>query len=344
MATPRTPSATNEELLTVIARLRSRIEELELSSGALKKAEDAQRENEQRLRFHFENSPLAVVEWDASFIVTQWSSEAERIFGWKREETLGKRIDALNMIHPADISIVNRTMERLTGGKERMVVSSNRNLTKSGAVIECTWHNSVLLDHDGRMASVMSLVQDITERTRAEAALRESEERFKAIAETTPVGIGVVSVPDGTFLYVNTAYETKYGYAKGELVSKGTPDIYWDAADRDRILRVLKERGRVADYEVRLKRKDGTFFWGMASVQPISYGGKPALLGSFVDITERKKVENELKQHAEELERFNRAMMHRELRMIELKRQMNELCIRAGEAPRFALGFDKPNA
>jgi PAS domain S-box-containing protein len=139
-----------------------------------RKAEEALRESELRLKYHFENSPLAVVEWDNDFIVTQWSSEAERIFGWKKEETLGKRIDTLNMIYNEDIPIVNNTMERLTGGKESMVVSSNRNYTKAGNVIECTWYNSVLSDENGQMTSVMSLVLDITERRRAEEEVRRS--------------------------------------------------------------------------------------------------------------------------------------------------------------------------
>jgi two-component sensor histidine kinase/PAS domain-containing protein len=69
----------------------------------LKKQSELIRESEQRLNFHFENSPLAVVEWDKNFVVTQWSYEAERIFGWKKEEVLGKRIDSLNIIYPEDL-------------------------------------------------------------------------------------------------------------------------------------------------------------------------------------------------------------------------------------------------
>jgi PAS domain S-box-containing protein len=131
----------------------------------------------------------------------------------------------------------------------------------------------------------------VAERTKD---LAESEARFKAIAETSPLGIGVVSAPDGKFLYVNAAYEKKYGYSKGELLGKTTPDIYWDAGDRSRILSMLKERGVVVDYEARFRRKDGTLFWGLASVKPIIYGNAQALLGVFVDISDRKYAEERL--------------------------------------------------
>ena len=147
----------------------------------LRRAEERLRASEQRLKFHFENSPLAVVEWNADFIVTQWSNEAERIFGWKKEEALDKRIDTLNLIYEADIPLVNATMERLAGGKEPVVVSSNRNLTKAGAVIECAWYNTVLLNENGQMASVMSLVQDVTARKQAEQALCETNEELTRI-------------------------------------------------------------------------------------------------------------------------------------------------------------------
>ncbi|MDD5675720.1 MAG: PAS domain S-box protein, partial [Chitinivibrionales bacterium] len=311
-----------------------------------KRAEEALRESEQRLRFHARNSPLAVVEWDADFVVVQWSKQAERLFGWSAAETLGKRIDALNIIYEADIPIVNNTMQRLSSGKEAVVVSSNRNCTKSGAVIECTWYNTALTDPEGKMAFTLSLVQDITERKQAENALRESEERFKAIAETAPVGIGVVSVPDAKFMYMNPAYLKEFGYEANELLGESTPQIYWSPEDRDRLLAVLKENGSVAEYEVKLKRKDGSPFWGLSSVRPITFNGSPALLGSFVDISDRKNAEEQILKNSEELqrknkelERFNRAMVDREMRMVELKKQINELAAQCGQPPRFKLDF-----
>ncbi len=151
-----------------------------------KYVEEALRESEQRLKFHFENSPLAVVEWDSNYIVTQWSAEAERMFGWKREETIGKPIMDLNMIYVDDIPKVNRTIERLGSGKEPLVVSSNRNYTKAGDVIECIWYNTVMLDKNGRMSSIMSLVQDITEKKMAEEVLQRDKDTLeKLVIERT---------------------------------------------------------------------------------------------------------------------------------------------------------------
>ncbi len=129
----------------------------------------ALRDSEQRLRLHVEHSPMGVVEWSTEFVITRWAGEAQRIFGWNEEEALGRHIMDLRMIHEDDVPAVQRTMVRLTDGSSPHVVSSNRNCTKDGRVIECTWYNSVVSDADGRMISVMSLVLDETQRKLAEA-------------------------------------------------------------------------------------------------------------------------------------------------------------------------------
>lgn len=134
------------------------------------------RESEQRLSFHMNNSPLGIVEWDTNFIVTRWSGEAERIFGWTAQETLGKRIMDLNIVFEDDIPHLLRVMTRLTSGVSRHVFSCNRNYTKDGKVIICEWYNSVLVDDQGKMLWVMSQVLDITERKMTEEALRQANE------------------------------------------------------------------------------------------------------------------------------------------------------------------------
>lgn len=136
-------------------------------------AEDALRKSEERLRLHSENSPLAVIEWDADFIVTRWAGAAEEMFGWKASETLGKPITSLNIIYESDIPIVESTMVKLSDGTNHSVTSSNRNYTKDRRIIWCTWYNSVLNDENGKMISVMSEVQDITEQKRMNQAKDE---------------------------------------------------------------------------------------------------------------------------------------------------------------------------
>ena len=144
-------------------------------------------ENEQRLRFHLRNTPLAVVEWDAEFIVTQWAGEAEAVFGWSAADTVGKSIMDLEIVYEDDIPIVEATMEKLTDGRHLQVVGRNRNVTRDGRVIDCIWYNSVLLDERGHMSSVMSLVLDVTEQRQALAAVRGSEVRQTFLLELSDV-------------------------------------------------------------------------------------------------------------------------------------------------------------
>ncbi len=156
--------------------------DLEKEIVGRKKAEEAIRESELRLRFHAQNTPLAVVEWDSNFVVTRWAGEAEKMFGWNDSETIGNPIMDLHMIYEPDIHIVEKTMNRLTSG-ETKVVSSNRNITKDGRMIYCTWYNSVLLDDNGKMVSVFSFVEDNTAKVKAEEALKENNRNLELLVE-----------------------------------------------------------------------------------------------------------------------------------------------------------------
>jgi PAS domain S-box-containing protein len=183
----------NAELMTANADLlESRRAALELMNDALGARKEAERavielaETEARFRTHVENSGLAVIEWDASLIVTHWAGEAERMFGWSAVETVGVSIGSLNIVYEPDSPIVQDVAAKLADGTTRQLVSSNRNVTKDGRVIHCRWYNSVQLDAEGRMASVFSLVQDYTAQVEAEAAVREINETLeRRVAERT---------------------------------------------------------------------------------------------------------------------------------------------------------------
>lgn len=146
-----------------------------------KLAEEALRQSEQRLSAHLENSPMAIVEWDADFIVTRWAGEAEKMFGWSRAETIGRPIMDLHVVYEEDLPRVEKVMERLADGTSKHVVSANRNYTRDGKVLYCEWYNSVLTDPQGKMVSVMSQVLDITGRKQAEEELAKYRDHLEEL-------------------------------------------------------------------------------------------------------------------------------------------------------------------
>jgi PAS domain S-box-containing protein len=133
-----------------------------------KRAEEAAQEAHKRLTFHVENTPLAVIEWDSDARVSRWSDAAERLFGWKEAEVLGKHVGDWHFVFHEDIDAVKQVTQRQRAGSESIGMQSNRNYTKGGAVLYCEWYNSVLHDETGSMVSVLSLVLDVTARTLAE--------------------------------------------------------------------------------------------------------------------------------------------------------------------------------
>jgi PAS domain S-box-containing protein len=151
-----------------------------------KRAEEEALEAHQRLAFHVENSPLAVIEWDSDFRVSRWSAAAERIFGWKPEEVIGKHFSEWHFVFDEDVDAVAQATNRQRVGAELQGVQRNRNYTKAGSVLHCEWYNSVLHDDAGRLVSVLSLVLDVTARRVAEeerAALLMRERDLRKHAE-----------------------------------------------------------------------------------------------------------------------------------------------------------------
>ncbi len=150
-----------------------------------KRADELAHEAHQRLTFHVENTPLAVVEWDNDFCVSRWSASAERLFGWKAREVLGKQIKDWRFVFADDLDAVTQLTDKQRRGSERQGILRNRNYTKDGSVLYCEWYNSVLHDDSGKLVSVLSLVLDVTARKlaeddRAELLLREREARQEA--------------------------------------------------------------------------------------------------------------------------------------------------------------------
>lgn len=148
-----------------------------------KASEEALRSASQKLRLHFEQTPLAVIEWDLDFRVKQWNPAALTIFGYSDEEAFGQHSSFLIPAawHPRVDEVWQALLKR--SGGER---STNENVCKDGRTILCEWYNTPLIDEQGICTGVASLVLDITERQRAEVELRASNEVLeRRVAERT---------------------------------------------------------------------------------------------------------------------------------------------------------------
>ena len=200
-----------------------------------KKTLEALSRSEQRLKYHLENSPLAVVEWDKDFNIIQWSDEAEKIFGLRKEEVIGKHIDSLNLIYEDDKPLVEKTMERLSGGKEIKVISQNRNYNKKREIIDCIWYNSVLFDENGKMSSVMSLVENITLLKKYEKELIASNEKYEELLANAR-SIIIKQDISGSFTYMNEFGLEFFGFKEEEIVGKMAVDTivpHFESTGRD---------------------------------------------------------------------------------------------------------------
>ncbi|MCW3119904.1 MAG: domain S-box-containing protein, partial [Chitinophagaceae bacterium] len=150
-----------------------------------KRSEDELRLAYQRLSYHVENTPLAVIEWNKDLYIKRWSARAEEIFGWNATEALGKNMYGTDfpIVYEDDIEVVNKIVEHLIQGIDDSNLSLNRNYTKDGKVIYCKWYNSVLRDEHRNVITILSLVHNVTERKKTEETLKQSYEEIRRLTE-----------------------------------------------------------------------------------------------------------------------------------------------------------------
>ena len=178
------------------------------------------------------------------------------------------------------------------------------------------------------------LRQNINELANAERTLRESEERFRTIAEVSPLHLSIARKSDGKILFTNPAYDKAFGYAPGELLGYKTPDLYYDPADREVLLGIFKEQGSVENQDLRVRRKDGSLFWINVSFRSILYNDIDSTLAASIDITRRKRAEEELAQKNYELNAINEELnaMQEELHQNFDELRVSEETLRQNEA------------
>jgi two-component system, sensor histidine kinase and response regulator len=276
----------------------------------LKRAEEALRESERRFRTFVDHAADAFFLTDEQGRILDVNRRACESLGYSRDELIGMTPFDFVDLEPAVID--DRRRKWFAG---EAVAFESRHRRKDGTVFPVETRGKSF--QEGGQQFMVALSRDTTERTRAEQALRESEERFRGTFENAAVGIAHCD-QDGRFLRVNQKFCDILGYAGDKLVDKTFSEVtHPDDLAADFAQFAALTRGELASYamEKRFMRQDGTFVWANLTVscqsghpRGQSLTGAPAYYIKVIqDISERKRLDEELRQAKEVAEAANQA-------------------------------------
>lgn len=266
-----------------------------------KRGEAALAEAKQRLEAHMDNSPLAVIEFDAQFRIARWSAEAERLFGWTAGEVLGRTVSDLRWVHEDDGDSVRRVVADMLSGERPRTKNVNRNYRKDGRVVYCEWYNSAIYDSQGRLTSILSQVLDITERKAAEENLRSSQAQLRSFIRHAPISIAMF---DRNMNYLATSGRWLAEHGRGHVDLVGL-NHYQVLPDMPPEWKQIHQQGlsgaTVKNDEDLWIQADGSPMWLRWVVQPWldENGAIGGIIISFEDITEYKRTEEALRRQVE---------------------------------------------
>jgi PAS domain S-box-containing protein len=248
--------------------------------------------SEQRFRALVRYASDIVSVLDADGTITYESPAVERILGFRPEERVGTNI--LDNIHPDDVGWVRHKLGMSLRGPEERTSTWYRVCDRRG---EWRYFEAIATNllNDTTVGGIVFNARDITERRQAEEALRQSEELYRTVVEQAAENIFLVDAETGRVLEANAALHASLGYAPEELKGMTLYDIV--AHDRESVDRNIERtiREKRSSLERQYRRKDGSLADVDVSVRAISYGGREVMCIVAHDVTERKRMENNLR-------------------------------------------------
>jgi PAS domain S-box-containing protein len=228
-----------------------------------------------------------IIAVDKNRMIIEFNKAAEESFGYEAKEVIGKHVNVLYANPDEGIKIHTTTLE--TGRYVQEVL----NRRKDGDTFPCLLSSSVLQNSKGETIGVMGVSRDITEKKRIDQALRESEERYRALVELSPDPICVFV--GGKFVYVNGAAVEIFGAESSvELVGRSIIDMVhpdYRVSIRDQFRQMIQQGKRVPIVEEKFFRIDWTMFEAEVAAIPFTWQGNSAIQVVLRDVTERRKAE-----------------------------------------------------
>lgn len=284
---------TKAQLLEELAFLREKVAQLEAEVSTVHSTDHVMAENEDRFRSVVEHSHDGIVIVNDEFKIVYANNHICQMTGYCYEEIVGSP-PTLIMAEDAKQLITDRYHRRMKGEDvpSRYQFDLQR---KDGQTINVELSATVFVDKSGRRFNVSQFL-DLTEQRKAQAALSESEERYRLITDNSLTGVYIIR--GDKFLYVNPRFAEILGSEAGDIVGS---DFWRHVHPNDRemvkargLARQRGEKDIPSRYEYRALRADGDYAWVEILATTITLGGALANMGNVVDITKRKKAEIEL--------------------------------------------------
>jgi len=268
--------------------------------AARQQAEQAARENERRFTEFFEQAAVGMTRVSLDGALVEVNQKFCDMLGYRRDELIGRAVK--DITHPEDYGTGAQFRAKVSQGEMKAASSEKRFIRKDGTEVWARRSLAVARDDAGNPQYVISVVEDISERKRAEDALRESEETLRATFSQAGVGI-IITSPDRRYLQVNDKYCDMLGYTREELFRMSIADVLPpEAVENVQANRNKLVRGELqtVNHERQLLRKDGSLIWvNHATSLARGPNGEPMhFITVAEDISVRKQAEEQLTQLA----------------------------------------------
>jgi PAS domain S-box-containing protein/putative nucleotidyltransferase with HDIG domain len=266
--------------------------EVAMDITVVKKAEDALQESEARYKALYDRSLLCVYVHDLEGKFLDANNTALNLLGYTRDEI--PLLTIASLMSDDQLPLAFRTVEEIKqNGYQK--VSTQYSLRKKDGTHVWVETDGTLIYRDGKAYAILVLARDITERKQALDALQHSERKYKILTENINVGIYRNTVGSkGKFIEANPTIIKMFGYQdKGDFLSLDVADLYQNSEDRKHFNEKMLNEGFVKNEELRLKKKNGTPFWGSVSAVAVKdeNGEVKYYDGIIEDITEFKNAE-----------------------------------------------------
>ena len=287
-----------------------------------------------------DNANIWLSVFDQKGKVFIWNKAAEEISGFSRIEAIGDA-KIWRLIYP-DRGYRNKVFKKMGLGDVKAGCIKNLETVvkcKNDEMKTISWNIGRLVDEKNRTVNIVAAGRDVTENKKMKDALSESERKYRTLTETSPDGIFTLD-QHGRLTYVNPAMEEMFAMSSKELVNTSFFDYLTEESARrlKELFSRLVNNVRFTSEKIGLRALDKN-----KNVFPVEISASPIIVNEESkglvciarDVTDFINTQNELKKRIIALERYKQATINRELRIIELKQEVNEVLMRYGEKPKY---------